>query len=169
MAECTIRRTFGHQYRQLQVPKGTRTDTSRNGGPAGIRLVELDEDPERDLRGRDEPARAPRSACRPRKDERRERVITTGASPEPMPNRTRIVHTAKRRPDAGSGVFDVTLCPINGSGEIRTHGTLSRTHTFQACALNHSATDPTQHPLACTKRADGALRRPSAPGRSCPE
>ena len=33
----------------------------------------------------------------------------------------------------------------NGSGEIRTHGTLSRTHTFQACALNHSATDP-----ACT-------------------
>jgi hypothetical protein len=30
----------------------------------------------------------------------------------------------------------------NGSGEIRTLGTLSRTHTFQACALNHSATDP---------------------------
>jgi hypothetical protein len=30
----------------------------------------------------------------------------------------------------------------SGSGEIRTHGTLSRTHTFQACALNHSATDP---------------------------
>ena len=30
----------------------------------------------------------------------------------------------------------------NGRGGIRTHGTLSRTHTFQACALNHSATRP---------------------------
>ena len=31
----------------------------------------------------------------------------------------------------------------SGRGGIRTHGTLSRTHTFQACALNHSATRPT--------------------------
>ena len=31
----------------------------------------------------------------------------------------------------------------DGRGGIRTHGTLSRTHTFQACALNHSATRPT--------------------------
>src|SRR5437868_1393889 len=30
----------------------------------------------------------------------------------------------------------------DGRGGIRTHGTLSRTHTFQACALNHSATRP---------------------------
>ena len=29
-----------------------------------------------------------------------------------------------------------------GEGGIRTHGTLSRTHAFQACALNHSATCP---------------------------
>jgi hypothetical protein len=29
-----------------------------------------------------------------------------------------------------------------GEGGIRTHGTLSRTHAFQACALNHSATSP---------------------------
>jgi hypothetical protein len=32
---------------------------------------------------------------------------------------------------------------FNGRGGIRTHGTLARTHTFQACALNHSATRPT--------------------------
>ena len=31
---------------------------------------------------------------------------------------------------------------LHGRGGIRTHGTLSRTHTFQACALNHSATRP---------------------------
>ena len=58
----------------------------------------------------------------------------------------------------------------NGSGEIRTHGTLSRTHTFQACALNHSATDPTPawcpHPTSA-KRAGGADRRPSALTGSC--
>ena len=30
----------------------------------------------------------------------------------------------------------------HGRGGIRTLGTLSRTHTFQACALNHSATRP---------------------------
>ena len=29
-----------------------------------------------------------------------------------------------------------------GEGGIRTHGTLSRTHAFQACALSHSATSP---------------------------
>ena len=31
---------------------------------------------------------------------------------------------------------------FGGQGGIRTHGTLSRTHAFQACALNHSATCP---------------------------
>ena len=30
----------------------------------------------------------------------------------------------------------------DGSGEIRTLETVSRPHAFQACALNHSATDP---------------------------
>ncbi len=29
-----------------------------------------------------------------------------------------------------------------GESGIRTHGTLSRTHAFQACALNHSAISP---------------------------
>ena len=33
--------------------------------------------------------------------------------------------------------------PINGGGSgIRTHGTLSRTHAFQACALSRSAIPP---------------------------
>ena len=51
----------------------------------------------------------------------------------------------------------------SGRGGIRTHGTLSRTHTFQACALNHSATRPTNDCRpAEAKRADGANRRPSA-------
>jgi hypothetical protein len=31
-----------------------------------------------------------------------------------------------------------------GESGIRTHGTLSRTHAFQACALNHSAISPTR-------------------------
>ena len=38
---------------------------------------------------------------------------------------------------------------VNGRGGIRTHGTLSRTHTFQACALNHSATRPNRKPASC--------------------
>ena len=29
-----------------------------------------------------------------------------------------------------------------GEDEIRTHGTIARTHAFQACAFNHSATSP---------------------------
>src|SRR5712675_2013141 len=35
-----------------------------------------------------------------------------------------------------------------GGGGIRTHGTVSRTHAFQAGALSHSATPPTHPPLA---------------------
>jgi hypothetical protein len=31
-----------------------------------------------------------------------------------------------------------------GQSGIRTRGTLSRTHTFQACAFNHSATCPNE-------------------------
>ena len=31
---------------------------------------------------------------------------------------------------------------VGGESGIRTHGTLSRTHAFQACALSHSATSP---------------------------
>ena len=34
------------------------------------------------------------------------------------------------------GLFD------GGESGIRTHGTFNSTHTFQACALNHSATSP---------------------------
>ncbi len=31
---------------------------------------------------------------------------------------------------------------FGGEDEIRTHGTIARTHAFQACAFNHSATSP---------------------------
>ena len=31
---------------------------------------------------------------------------------------------------------------FGGESEIRTHGSISTTHAFQACALNHSATSP---------------------------
>ena len=31
---------------------------------------------------------------------------------------------------------------VCGEGGIRTHGTLSRTHTFQACQFSHSCTSP---------------------------
>jgi hypothetical protein len=31
---------------------------------------------------------------------------------------------------------------IGGESGIRTHGTVSRTHAFQACALSHSAISP---------------------------
>ena len=31
---------------------------------------------------------------------------------------------------------------FGGESGIRTHGTCEGTHTFQACALNHSATSP---------------------------
>ena len=36
---------------------------------------------------------------------------------------------------------DVT-CISGGESGIRTHGTVSRTHAFQACALSHSAISP---------------------------
>jgi hypothetical protein len=58
-------------------------------------------------------------------------------------NGTRNGHKRKTPLPFGSGSSHITRCSSNGSSEIRTHGTLSRTHTFQACALNHSATDPT--------------------------
>ena len=45
----------------------------------------------------------------------------------------------------------------DGRGGIRTHGTLSRTHTFQACALNHSATDPFAIGLTSARRTTNAL------------
>src|SRR5258708_21766395 len=48
-------------------------------------------------------------------------------------------------PDTRSGSFsEEAYCAQtpDGRGGIRTHGTLSRTHTFHACALNHSATRP---------------------------
>ena len=41
-----------------------------------------------------------------------------------------------------SGTYDLADMIDGGQGGIRTRGTLSRTHTFQACALNHSATCP---------------------------
>ena len=53
----------------------------------------------------------------------------------------------------------------NGSGEIRTHGTLARTHTFQACALNHSATDPTLRGPAEARQRQARRRRSADPAR----
>ena len=46
-----------------------------------------------------------------------------------------------------------------GQGGIRTHGTLSRTHAFQACALNHSATCPFSnlHVLKNANHWNGAI------------
>src|SRR2546430_3790263 len=44
---------------------------------------------------------------------------------------------------------------VGGGSGIRTHGTLSRTHAFQACALSHSAIPPA--PLSC----DGGRDRKS--------
>jgi hypothetical protein len=39
--------------------------------------------------------------------------------------------------------FISALIRINGGeDEIRTHETVARLHTFQACAFNHSATSP---------------------------
>ena len=45
---------------------------------------------------------------------------------------------ARRKPCIGNSLVKHNY----GRGGIRTLGTLSRTHTFQACALNHSATRP---------------------------
>jgi hypothetical protein len=44
-----------------------------------------------------------------------------------------------------------------GEGGIRTHGTLSRTHAFQACALNHSATSPSVNTRVESPRAAAAI------------
>ena len=54
------------------------------------------------------------------------------------------------RPEVGTHVVgtDCHLCPrsrhkdCGGGGGIRTRDTVSRIHTFQACAFNHSATPP---------------------------
>ena len=55
--------------------------------------------------------------------------------------------------------------PSGGESGIRTHGTVSRTHAFQACALSHSAIPPraraahhTAQDRAC-QHPEGARRR----------
>ena len=55
-----------------------------------------------------------------------------------------------------------------GSG-IRTRDTVSRIHTFQACAFNHSATPPYQTPcgVEVCRRNISRRRTPLALGRSC--
>ena len=46
-----------------------------------------------------------------------------------------------------SGLHDLlTNSQFGGQSGIRTHGTLSRTHAFQACALNRSAICPADRP-----------------------
>ncbi len=38
--------------------------------------------------------------------------------------------------------YFIKACRNGGESGIRTHGTCEGTHTFQACALNHSAISP---------------------------
>ncbi len=40
---------------------------------------------------------------------------------------------------------------FGGENEIRTRGTIARTHAFQACAFNHSAISPNNTPYYITK------------------
>ncbi len=48
-----------------------------------------------------------------------------------------------KRVGRSAGLFRmISLGSFGGESGIRTHGTLSRTHAFQACALNHSAISP---------------------------
>ena len=42
----------------------------------------------------------------------------------------------------GRRAAEVGEWPAGGESGIRTHGTVSRTHAFQACALSHSAISP---------------------------
>src|ERR1700743_75225 len=57
---------------------------------------------------------------------------------------------------------------IGGESGIRTHGTLSRTHAFQACALNRSAISPAGT-LPSQNRPLPQLPRPRIhPGRRDP-
>ena len=42
----------------------------------------------------------------------------------------------------GSGWHLLSEIGAGGESGIRTHGTVARTHAFQACALNHSAISP---------------------------
>jgi hypothetical protein len=50
--------------------------------------------------------------------------------------------------DAGQPAFGVCYGLAGGGGGIRTRDTVSRIHTFQACAFNHSATPPLTRPAA---------------------
>ena len=58
-------------------------------------------------------------------------------------------HSPGEKTHQNGGTFEViqpkrlilASCDGGGSG-IRTHGTVSRTHAFQACALSHSAISP---------------------------
>jgi hypothetical protein len=51
---------------------------------------------------------------------------------------------------------------IGGESGIRTHGTVSRTHAFQACALSHSAISPQGHSL---NGAESVLQANAEAGR----
>ena len=72
-----------------------------------------------------------------------------------------------------SVVFEVLMDGVGlrggGWGEIRTHGTLTRTAVFKTAALNRSATHPDWHPIQ-TKRT--LMREPCHLKRSpliCPD
>jgi hypothetical protein len=52
--------------------------------------------------------------------------------------------SAAVRPGTASLIIGSDKPPSGGESGIRTHGTLSRTHAFQACALSRSAISPWQ-------------------------
>jgi hypothetical protein len=49
---------------------------------------------------------------------------------------------AAKKPTSGSADLKRLFSLYGGESGIRTHGTVSRTHAFQACALSHSAISP---------------------------
>src|SRR5271170_5642956 len=67
--------------------------------------------------------------------------------------------------------FNIIYLSPGGGGGIRTRDTVSRIHTFQACAFDRSATPPSWGPYEkgaseahTTARGAGASGRPGRPG-----
>jgi hypothetical protein len=56
--------------------------------------------------------------------------------------RARILERPRYRRHIGPDAQHLGGEQAGGESGIRTHGTVSRTHAFQACALSHSAISP---------------------------
>src|ERR1700730_8352701 len=84
-------------------------------------------------------------------------------------NRLRDTTNAWREKRSDNLLAEPIACKLNGGGSgIRTHGTVSRTHAFQASALSHSAIPPldarANYTAGCRRDKRSALEnRP--PGR----